>query len=170
MEVCIRAAGPKDAEVVTRVYVDSWNAGFGSRMPVVEADASRIERWRNDLSDATPTRWWLAEVTEAVSGFVGIGPSRDPIDPTLGELDTIAVRPENWHSGVGKRLMSVALEQMRVDGYQVAILWTLNRYSLGERFYVATGWSRTENTRNDGDQIRYEYDLVVRQWPIVSIP
>jgi N-acetylglutamate synthase-like GNAT family acetyltransferase len=162
MEVRVRAAGPEDAEVIVQVYVDSWNAGFGSRMRVIDADASRIERWRNDLSDATPTRWWLAEAANTVPGFVGIGPSREPIDPTLGELDTIAVHPDAWHSGVGKQLMEIALEELRADGYRAAILWTLNRYPLGERFYIATGWSRTEITRNDGDQIRYDYDLPVR--------
>jgi N-acetylglutamate synthase-like GNAT family acetyltransferase len=129
-------------------------------MPVIEADAARIERWRNnDLSDATPTRWWVAETGNAILGFVGIGPSRDPIDPALGELDTIAVRPDKWHSGVGKLLMETALNELRGGRYPTAILWTLNGYPLGERFYIATGWRRTEKTRNNGDQVRYDYDL-----------
>ena len=161
-EAQIRVAGSDDAETVTQIYVDSWNAGFGPRMPAIEADTSRIERWRNDLGDATATRWWLAEVDDEVVGFVGIGPSRDPVDPELGELDTIAVRPESWHSGIGKQLMSVAMDSLRTAGYETAILWTLSRYPLGEWFYVANGWRRTEDTRNDGEQVRYDFDLTVR--------
>ncbi len=55
--------------------------------------------------------------------------------------------------------METALTELRQEGYPTAILWTLNGYPLGERFYVATGWRRTKNTRNDGDQVRYDYDL-----------
>ncbi len=162
MTAHIRSAASEDAEVITRVYVDSWNAGFGTRMPAIDADPARIERWRRDLSDATPTQWWLAEQGRRVVGFVGIGPSRDPQVATLGELDTIAVRPDCWHAGIGKQLMAVALGNLRARGYQQAILWTLSRYPLGERFYTATGWRRTGFTRNDGDQVRYDYDLLGR--------
>ena len=34
-------------------------------------------------------------------GFAGIGPSRDPDDPRLGELDTIAVAPRAWFNSNG---------------------------------------------------------------------
>ena len=44
-----------------RIYVDSWNAGFGSRMPTIKADAARISRWRKELAESSATRWWLAE-------------------------------------------------------------------------------------------------------------
>lgn len=158
-DIQIRQAGQSDAEVVAKIYVDSWNAGFGSRMPIIQADTSRITRWRIDLGDSTPTRWWLAELGDSVAGFVGIGPSRDPIDPDLGELDTIAVAPSSWHTGIGKSLMSVALEGLRSDGYGSAILWTLNHYPLGERFYTSTGWRLSKATRNDGNQVRYSHDL-----------
>ena len=157
--VKIRTAGPDDAEVITKIYVDSWNAGFGSRMPFIEADQSRMERWRRDLGETTPTRWWVAERTGSVVGFVGIGPCRDPIDARLGELDTIAVAPSAWHEGAGKALMSVALEGLRCDGYRSAALWTLSRYPLGESFYVSTGWRLNGATRDDHNQVRYDHDL-----------
>jgi len=155
----VRPADSRDVESIVRIYVDSWNVGFGSRMPVIQADAARIGRWRHDLSDSTPTRWWVAERDAQVVGFVGIGPCRDPVDARLGELDTIAVAPSEWHSGVGKILMSVALEALRTDRYASASLWTLSRYSLGESFYVSTGWRCTSTTRDDGNQVRYDHFL-----------
>ena len=157
--VSIRLAGPEDAEAVVGVYVESWNRGFGSRMPAISADPARIERWRIDLGEQTPTLWWLAELSGQVVGFVGIGPSRDPADGQLGELDTIAVRSEHWGGGIGSRLMSVALTGMRAQGYQQAILWTLRDYPLGETFYRSHGWVRNGWIRTDGDQVCYQMDL-----------
>jgi N-acetylglutamate synthase-like GNAT family acetyltransferase len=155
----IRSAGPGDVDAIVRIYVDSWNAGFGPRMPAIEADAARIGRWRKELAESSATRWWLAERGDVVVGFVGIGPSRDSIDPDLGELDTIAVDPVAWRTGVGKALMSVALEGLRSEGYHSAALWTLSDYSQAESFYLATGWRLNGATRRDGQEIRYDYEL-----------
>jgi len=155
----IRPAGPDDVEAIVRIYVDSWNAGFGPRMPVIEVDAARISSWREVLGESSATRWWLAERGDNIVGFVGIGPSRDPVDPSLGELDTIAVDPWAWRTGVGKALMSVALEGLRSAGYPSAVLWTLNDYPQAERFYGATGWRLNGTTRRDGQQVRYDHEL-----------
>ncbi|HEY9431330.1 MAG TPA: GNAT family N-acetyltransferase [Blastocatellia bacterium] len=93
----IRRAGTGDVDAIVHIYVDSWNAGFGPRMPAIEADAASIGRWQMALAESCIIGWWLAERGDDVVGFVGIGPSRDPIDPNLGEIDTIAVDPvANW--------------------------------------------------------------------------
>ena len=94
----IRDATPDDAPVVARIYIDSWNAGFGDLMPFRTLDAERVERWRRDLSAPLPHRWWVAAMASEIVGFAGIGPSRDPIDPELGELDTIAIDPTHLAS------------------------------------------------------------------------
>ena len=61
-------------------------------------DPEQVARWSRDL-DAGRVQWWLAESGGSVVGFVGTGPSRDPIDPDLGELDTIAVAPPHGVMG-----------------------------------------------------------------------
>lgn len=47
----IRAAGPGDVDAIVRIYVDSWNAGFGSRMPAIEANREFLRR------DRMATKW-----------------------------------------------------------------------------------------------------------------
>jgi GNAT superfamily N-acetyltransferase len=158
-ELTVRPATPDDAEAVVHVYVDSWNSGFGPLMPAIAADRQRIDRWRGALAESPPARWWVAERHGAIVGLVGIRPSRDPIDPTLGELDTIAVDPGAWRSGVGRTLMSVALRWLRSDGYRSALLWTLRQYPRGISFYEATGWRPGGAHRQGGQQVRYDHDL-----------
>ncbi|UFN45352.1 GNAT family N-acetyltransferase [Nocardioides okcheonensis] len=159
MDLHLRLASRADAEEVARVYVASWNEGFGHLMVPRVLDAEQVGRWSRDL-DAGPTRWWLAQSGESVVGFAGTGASRDPIDPALGELDTIAVAPSAWRRGVGRRLMDRALDDLRESGYQEGILWTLAHYERGRTFYEATGWRASGEVRDAGRQIGFRRSLI----------
>jgi N-acetylglutamate synthase-like GNAT family acetyltransferase len=161
-DLTIRTAGPDDAHAIVAIYVAAWRAGFGSRMPAIEVGEERVTRWRLDLDDTTPTRWWLANRDATTVGFVGIGPCRDPVEGGLGELDTIAVAPDAWRTGVGSILMAVALDGLREAGFRRATLWTLSDYPMGESFYAAHGWRRTRARRDRGNQVRFDHDLVPR--------
>jgi GNAT superfamily N-acetyltransferase len=109
---------------------------------------------------AGPVRWWVAESGESVIGFAGTGPSRDPVDPDLGELDTIAVAPFAWRHGVGRRLMEAAVEELHGAGYRQGILWTLAGYERGRDFYEATGWHVSGEVRDHGRQIAFRRSLM----------
>lgn len=156
----IRRAQSNDFHAIVRIYIQSWNIGFSKLMPEREITVDVVDRWALDLAKSFPHRWWVAEIGGSVAGFVGIGPSRDPIDPTIGELDTIAVDPALWRVGVGRKLMSAALEHLVADGYREAVLWTLANYERGQRFYEATGWRTDGGARDENRQVRYRHDLV----------
>ena len=155
----VRSATPSDAGDVARIYIDSWNKGFGKLLPHRELTPQDVALWRGDISKGEPHRWWVMELSGIVAGFAGICPSRDPIDPALGELDTIAVDPIYWRMGIGRELMSITLRYLASDGYQEAILWTLADYPRGQRFYEATGWRLDGGMRKDGTQLRYRHSL-----------
>ena len=159
VDLHLREATPGDAQRVARVYVESWNEGFADLMPPRVLDPEQVARWSRDL-DAGIVRWWLAESDGSVVGFVGTGPSRDPIEPDLGELDTIAVAPSAWRRGVGRRLMDSALGELRGGGYGQGILWTLADYDRGHTFYEATGWRSSGEVRDSGHQIAFRHALI----------
>ena len=147
--------------------MDSWNAGFGALLSQVDRTVtpSLDDRWRHDLGQAAPRRWWVAECRGSTAGFADIGPSRDPADDHLGELDTIAVDPPYWRAGVGKALASVALRYLVVDGYDEVILWSVEGYERGIAFYEAMGWRRDGGVRDEGRQIRFRRDLPTLRMP-----
>ena len=101
----------------------------------------------------------MAEVDAIMVGFASIGPSRVPVDPSLGELDTIAVDPGWWRKGVGRALMSQSLRYLSEDGYAEAVVWTLADYPQGDAFYRATGWTPNGRSRDGGRQISYSHPL-----------
>ncbi len=160
----VREARATDATEVARIYVESWNAGFGDLMGTIGLDDARVRRWENDLTNSR-TRWWVAETAEDIHGpsrivgLVGVGPSRDPVDPQLGELDTIAVDPTCWRGGVGAALMRTALGSLVESGYREAVLWTVTGYARGQAFYEATGWRRDGGIRDDGRQLSFRHSL-----------
>ena len=158
-KISIRDALATDAEAVARIYVDSWNDGYSHLMGSRKLEDNLIARWRHDLSVGLPYRWWVAERDDTIMGFVGVGPSRDPIDADLGEVDTIAVDSPYWRSGVGRALMSQALQSLCADGYREAVLWTLANYPRGQRFYEAMAWALDGAVRDDGRQVCYRHRL-----------
>ena len=153
----VRTALEADAHAVARIYIESWNEGFGDLLCMRSLDDDRVARWARDLTTG-PQRWWVAERQGSVVGFVGIGPSRDPVDPGLGELDTIAVRPTEWSRGIGRALMAVALDAL-AESFSEGILWTPAGYDRGHRFYETTGWAADGGTRRGGREVSFRRRL-----------
>ena len=157
----IRPASEADTEAIVRIYIESWNASFGPLLSQADRTVTRelTDRWRRDLARPAPHRWWVAERGGSIVGFAGIGPSRDPVDSRLGELDTIAVDKPHWRTGVGSALMLLALRRLAADGYREAVLWTVEGYERGIAFYEAMGWRRAGGTRDGGRQVRFRHGL-----------
>ena len=157
MVIALRDAQPFDAPVIARIYIESWNQGFGHLLGIRELTPERIARWREDLTSDIMS-WTVAEVDNVIVGFAGVGPSRDPVDLALGELDTIAVDPAHWREGVGRALMDAALDALRCAWSQ-AILWTPANYDRGHAFYRATGWVPLGRARASGREVAFGRDL-----------
>jgi len=155
--VVLRRAIAEDAAVVARIYIDSWNQGFGHLIGTRELTSDLVSRWTKDLTNSN-VDWVVANLGNEVVGFVGIGPSRDPVDAFLGELDTIAVNPARWRQGVGRLLMNHALERLR-ERYSTAILWTVADYERGHAFYRATGWKPLGKSRAGGTEVAFGHSL-----------
>lgn len=151
--VVLRRATADDAPAVARIYIESWNAGFGHLMGPRELSPDVVGRWAVDL-DCEVTEWIVAEDAGVVVGFVGVGPSRDPLDPELGEVDTIAVDPSAWESGIGRTLMEEAVRLLRLR-FAAAIVWTPADYDRGHRFYRATGWTSLGRARAAGQEVAF---------------
>ena len=157
----IRQATPADVDEVTRIYIDSRNAGYGELLSRADRTVTPdlVERWSHDLARPVPHRWWVAERKGSIVGVVGIGPSRDPVDPQLGELDTIAVDTPHWRTGIGRALISLAFQYLVSDGYREAVVWTVEGYERGIAFYEAMGWRRDRGVRDEGRQICFRQNL-----------
>lgn len=153
----VRAAGPGDAEQVAEVHVRSWQAAYRGLLPQDYLDqldpADRLPRWRRTLEEANRATSGVivAETGSQICGAAWFGPARDPdSDPALvGELIGIYLLPEAWGKGLGRNLMTAAVDHLTAAGYTEATLWVLKSNARARRFYAKAGWAEDGTTKQD---------------------
>lgn len=145
MEIEIRRAEVADAEAGAWCHMTCWQEAYAGlvdpeRLAEKASDIDlRIERWASALADGV-LRWIAvnpdpgAAVQDRVIGFSSPGPARDEDAPTPLELYAIYVRAKYWCSGLGYRLLDVAI------GKQAATLWVLDGNERATAFYRRQGF------------------------------
>jgi len=152
--VSLRDARRADAGAIAAVRVAGWRSGYagiitddvlGALDPAVDE-----ARWLADW-DSGPRRR-VAEVDGTVFGFTSTGPYRatgdDPSWPCGtddGEVMAVYVDPGTWSRGVGRALLTDALEVLADAGHPVARLWVLAANARARRFYARHGLSDEES-------------------------
>jgi ribosomal protein S18 acetylase RimI-like enzyme len=129
----IRRASVSDAADIAAVHVRTWQAAyahvFGADR-LSEIDVSRrVAGWTRALNAREPV--FVADDDGRVVGFASVGAC---------ELFAIYVLPEAWGTGAGIALMRAAVEQLRADGCDEAVLWVLEDNPRARRFYEREGW------------------------------
>jgi GNAT superfamily N-acetyltransferase len=148
MEPTIRKAEPGDVRPIAKVHVESWLAAYStilgpekmSQLSVDEREHAWAERLNVDSAD--PLRAFVIELEGTVVGFSLTLPGRDDdLDPTTtAELVGLYFVRSAWRQGLGTKLQARALDELRVQGFQHAVLWVLEDNDRARRFYEASGW------------------------------
>ncbi|WP_020389462.1 GNAT family N-acetyltransferase [Kribbella catacumbae] len=146
MEIEIRRAEVADAEASAWCHLTCWQEAYAGlvdpeRLAEKTSDLDlRTERWASRL-EAGVLRWIAvnpdpaAAVRDRVIGFSSPGPSRDEDAPAPLELYAIYVRAKWWGSGLGDRLLDVAI------GKEAASLWVLAGNERAMAFYRRHGFA-----------------------------
>lgn len=135
----LRPAVPADAEELTRLHLEVWEAGYAALLPeqvFVErrtGRAERIERWRRIVVES-PATTTVADDGDRLLGFVSVGPSRDKDLADLPELWALYVDADAWRGGIGTALLSHCLPA------GPALLWVLDGNERAIRFYRRHGF------------------------------
>jgi len=165
----LRDALPADAEAMADLNVRAWQAFFAGLVPQALIDGQRTEPrrhyWEEHLPSRPPERTWVAERGGRVVGLAHLGPSRDPDAPGTAELYGMYVEPEVVGTGVGKGLMTAAMDWFRAGAWTEAILWTLPGDHRAARFYRSWGFAPDGAAKightplGDLDEVRYRLTL-----------
>jgi GNAT superfamily N-acetyltransferase len=169
----VRAAGPSDAEQIAAVHVRSWQAAYRGLLPQDYLDqldpADRLPRWRRTLRETDPAGGGVIVAVKDrwICGAAWFGPTRDTdSDPALvGELVGIYLLPEAWGKGLGRSLMTAAVEHLTAAGYSEATLWVLESNVRARGFYAKAGWAEDGAVKQDDrlgfpiTEVRYRRQL-----------
>jgi GNAT superfamily N-acetyltransferase len=107
----------------------------------------------------------MAEEDGELLGFSACGESRDEdAAPGVGEVRSFFVAAGLWGQGVGRALMSAALDSLRERGCTEATVWSFAANERANRFYEAHGFTRdgaerTEAAWADLLELRYRRSL-----------
>ena len=137
-----RRATTGDAPGIAAVHDRSWRASHRGHVPEDQLDA---------VSVAARTNAWLARLTRAVAdvfvvedeggeivGFCSlIASGDDDAGPETGEIAVMHVAPERWREGLGRTLLSHAIEAARRRGFENLTLWVVEGNQRARAFYEA---------------------------------
>jgi GNAT superfamily N-acetyltransferase len=146
MDFEIRRAEVADAEAGAWCHLSCWREAYAGMLdPALLLERTsdlerRTERWAAAIA-AGVVRWIALNpdpsvgAGERVIGFSSPGPGRDDDAPTRLELYAIYVRKRWWGSGLGVRLLDVAI------GKEPASLWVLKGNLRARSFYRHHGFT-----------------------------
>lgn len=152
----IRLARPSDARGIAQVHVAGWQQGYRGLVDPAFLEAlsvgQREQGWARILGAGH--RVLVHESAGQVDGFVSFGPCGDQDAPAAaGEVYALYVAPDRWGSGVGRRLLAAAVDELGGSPASEGppVLWVLEGNRRARRFYQRQGWwpdgSRREGHR-----------------------
>ncbi|MGZ4541139.1 MAG: N-acetyltransferase family protein [Blastococcus sp.] len=169
----IRPATIDDAHALAAVHIASCQGAYRGLLPDDYLDGLRVDRWQARWEQSLTANAWpvrgalLAESGGGETvGFVDLVPSRDgDAAAATGEVTSLYVVPEHWGAGIGRALMTGAVDRLREAGFAQATLWVLRDNTRARRFYELAGWA-TDGTQKDAvvagvpvTEIRYRRGL-----------
>jgi RimJ/RimL family protein N-acetyltransferase len=167
----VRTATVEDAAGIAFVHVRSWQVAYRGQMPDEFLDELDVEKratmWRALTQDPDKIVF-VAEDSEAnIVGFCAAGPSRDPdADANTAEVGAIYVHPKKWQKGIGRALLSAALDQVRKRAFHQVTLWVLEANRRARAFYESFGFIHDGSVKDDDHwknffvrELRYRLNL-----------
>ena len=145
--IIVREATHRDAEGIARARIEGWQAAYRGIVPdsflddmSIEADLERMNAWAWD-SKSSPH--WVCEVDGRVVGWASLLISaRDAsLGKDVAEIAACYVRPALWGRGLGRLLMTTALEAARGLEKTALVLWVLAENARAQRFYRRLGFT-----------------------------
>ncbi len=173
-ELIIRRASISAAEDLVRVHVASWQWAYKGLMPdeflAGLSVQARFEKWRTVLREENADRrvWAAAQGTQLVGFAV-----TDRFEPgtRIGEVNSIYLEENAAGKGIGRSLLSHAIDDLRARGFEQVKIWVLALNERARKFYQRAGFepdgaSRVEQRANlEFRDVRYS-KFVVPQPPV----
>lgn len=142
----IRAIERRDNEALARIIRDSL-AEFGANKPgTVFYDPTTDDLY--SLFRQEGSRYFVAEEREQILGGAGIFPSPG-LPPDTCELVKMYLRPEARNRGLGRKLITLCLDEARRMGYANVYLETLPELSKAVKTYEKFGFRYLEGPLGD---------------------
>jgi GNAT superfamily N-acetyltransferase len=103
---------------------------------------------------------WVAESNGQIAGFIAIV----GIDGETAQLRWFLIEPEFRGIGLGRRLMTIAMDYCCDKKYKKVFLWTFHGLDTACHLYKTHGFVLTEQVRNDS----WNKGVMEERWELTS--
>lgn len=156
----LRPATPADAAEVAALHLTIWRETYGELAPHEALEAldlpMRLRQWTGLLTRTDGTGATLALDDAGLAGFVTIGPAGYDQMGERGEVKHLYIAARARRSGLGTRLLSHGIEQLRAGGYPGAALVVVRQNAGARAFYTRMGGVETARFSDPGPLWRSE--------------
>jgi ribosomal protein S18 acetylase RimI-like enzyme len=169
LELEIRTATPQDALNIAQTHVKSWREAYQGIIHQSYLDdglnvAERAESWAKNLAGERKGTF-LAFYGEALAGFITVGQSRNDQYLEYAELYAIYLDPEFFGLGIGKSLLTHAVEHLIAQEFEKMFVNVLSDNKLGRQFYDRMGALPIEHSEENLVIDGQTYKEMKYEWP-----
>ncbi len=138
----IRSATLADVDAIAALHVESWRTSYRGILPNAFLDGpveeDRSSHWFELLEESGSDRTTLvAEGDDGIAGFVSV--TRSSEDGFDAYIEHIHVRPGRKGAGLGRQLLSAAVDRLIAKGCRSAYLLVFDDNSEAIGFYERLG-------------------------------
>jgi ribosomal protein S18 acetylase RimI-like enzyme len=160
--IVVRPARPEDVDDIVEVSLAAWRDGYRGVVPrhLMPDPVALRARLAERVAESGPPIA-VGEFDSAVRGWITFGPSRDVgAAASVGEIWALNVHPDAWRRGVGRHLVTYALERLAQRSFSEVTLWTFRDTPRSRSFYEALGFradgaSQRRHASGGATEVRY---------------
>ena len=137
----IRQAKTEDAAGIAETHDASWRYAYTGMLPYKSLDTMvrrRDEKWW-ERAIRHSTNILVLDIGDEIAGYVTLGPNRVRTLPFEGEIYELYLKPEFQGVGFGRKLFSLARQELRRLGMQGCVVWALEDNDNAVGFYINAG-------------------------------
>lgn len=140
----IRSFKSKDIDHIIERHMDLYKGEYGFdstfRGYVSEAIYDFVKSQEKNRENI-----WVAELNEKVVGSIAIV----KVDDSTVQLRWFLIEPDIRGKGLGKQLMTTAIEFCKENNYSKVFLWTISNLKAARHLYKRYGFELTETSEHD---------------------
>ncbi len=137
----IRRATPDDASGIAATHDASWRHAYTGVLPYKSLDTMvrrrGVDWWERAIRHSTNIL--VLDIGDEVVGYVTLGPNRVSTLPFEGEIYELYLKPEYQGVGFGKKLFSLARQELAHIGMKGCVVWALEENDGALNFYMNAG-------------------------------
>lgn len=164
--ILVRPARPEDVEDIVGIGLRSWREGFRDVVPrgLMPDPGGLRARIRERVAERVPSIA-VGVLDGKVLGWITFGASRDAdAAGSVGEVWALNVDPGAWRRGIGRELVTYALDRLARAPFAEATLWTFRDTPRSRSFYEALGFETdgaTQRREASGGTIEVRYRITL---------